>query len=914
MTNNKQQDYLNKVDAINHTPTFVYLDYFDDKTQTFHPGNKYLIGKYQIVDHRTVGSNEVIFELDFPSWSKNSEVAKRICTVLDNRNWPYNIFVSGGKGIHISMWFNKIDIKNEPQLIKLFEEAIEYRLTYKQIRLWLWRLILTECDLYNKDICCDGGKIDRAPINFDEETNKVHPIRCCGGRKQVQDKELKTITTTYKSMIKYEDLSSKKPVISNISDVIYPEELKLLTIDYSEFASFLQEYIKDEKAKNNAPIPQNIQGITYTELESVKTILEGLKQGQRSIGAKIIAIACKLDGFSLSRCQQSMIGYVNNCSKVGDVFTIDEANRWAEWVYAQQKVFWNCALPISIKVHDKDTCAYCQQLNKKTNKLLQDKDLLNRIDKFLGQTIVGEKKNRVLTFLLLLSSKFKTDKSFHMFGDPKPASIIFSSMSASGKSWMTKQILPLFGEEGVDYYIFSRMTKQSLNYFVDIDMDGKILFVEELQGLDAESNQLRLWISEGVLKLSTIEDVEDEDGNVKKQMIIKKTQGQPVFITGTAEDTIDEQMNNRSWLISLDVSKEQNKAILKFEDEMTKGKITRDKTELRTLQECIKELKPYHFVIPYFNYEDLNIPVEDVRIRRDYAKFRHMIQSVALLYQKQRLKMIDDEGNEYIICNFDDYEIAKTYCEDVLQSTFSGLTAQQIDLLNKIKNQSWAIEFEADNVQKLSGWSQSKTYTVLKQLEEIGAITSKGHQRGSSTIYSYNNSKKLVDLTLPSKEVLAQKFKEKDISFFEFLEKKGFLLPASDTASPNGNKTEKIDENRQNEITFFMREYNEFVREKSYYSKVSFQPLAENFQKCLPESTSVNESKTEASSEITLKLTIDIIRDFLKKNEKKFTYDEVHEYVRVLQGIPFVDIDFELEQLMFSGELVQIRPGMYQRV
>jgi len=185
MTVNKQQDFLWKINDINHTPTFVYLDVFDEKTQKYHPGNKYQIGKYQLIDHRTVGSNEVIFELDFPSWAKNSEIARRICVTLDNRNWPYNIYVSGGKGIHISIWFNKIDVKSNEQLKKLFDEAINYRLTYKQIRFWLWQLILDEAGVYDTNICKDGGRVDKAPINFDEETNKVHPIRCCGCVREV---------------------------------------------------------------------------------------------------------------------------------------------------------------------------------------------------------------------------------------------------------------------------------------------------------------------------------------------------------------------------------------------------------------------------------------------------------------------------------------------------------------------------------------------------------------------------------------------------------------------------------------------------------------------------------------------------------------------------------------------------------
>jgi hypothetical protein len=207
-----------------------------------------------------------------------------------------------------------------------------------------------------------------------------------------------------------------------------------------------------------------------------------MQEGLRNEGAKIIATALVLDGFGQDRAEQTMTQYVNNCSQIGHQFFLSEAMNWYNWMRNQEEVFWNNEQVKKLGVWDKDTDDWEKATKKDVLKVLESKGLLKRIDKYLKKNIVGEEKTRILIFLLLLSSKFKIQKGWNLKGDPKPQSIILSSLSASGKSYITKAILELFGEEETDYYAFSRMTGAVLNYFSEIDMTGKILFVEELQG------------------------------------------------------------------------------------------------------------------------------------------------------------------------------------------------------------------------------------------------------------------------------------------------------------------------------------------------------------------------------------------------------------------------------------------------
>jgi len=838
---NEQQKYLKRIEEINHIPTFVYLDIDDKKTKKHHPGKKFNIGMYQLVDHRTVGCNEIVFDFDY-GFNMSKELAKKVVGVLDNRGWSYNIFVTGGQGIHISCWFNKLEFSTDNSLCDLFKKARQLRLSYKHIRKWLWNLILEEASInINKAV-----KIDTAPLNFNEGQGKYHPIRLCGGRNHKRNDVLNSDIITYKSCITTEQLTNakKRIEINNIDSVVYPTEINAFNINISEFSAFLIKYIQQQEKVLDIKEEIKFKG-SYVELQSVQTILEGLSKGQRAKGAQILAIACILDGFNKQKAYLLAEKYVNNCNQIGEEFVIEEANRWIDWIYDQKYHFWNCQLVRDLNVHDELMCNFCEQNKGKIIKVLEDKSLLKRIDSFLSMTVVGEEKTRILVFLLMLSKKF-TNMGF---GAVKPASIIFSSMSSSGKSWMTKRLLPLFGQENRDYFVFSRMTKSSLNYFCEIDMNNKLMFIEELQGLDESSNQLRLWISEGTLNLSTVEKIKDSEGTTTNELIFKKTVGQPVFITGTAEDKIDEQMNNRSWLISLDVSEEQNKAILEFEDRIAHGKCLVDEKELRILQDCIKELKNYNYIIPFYNYKDLNIPTKNVRIRRDYNKFRFLISCSALLHQRQRITFTDETtGKRYLICSFDDYEIAKEYGEEVLKTTFSGLQAQQIDLANQIKNNStWNTDFTSSNIQETMGWSQKKCWTALTQLEECGLILLKsGGGHGNIKTYSYNFKKKLVDLKLPSKEDLMKKWQENNCQLVRELQRFSISLLLRNESFSIGNKNKKPDNSRP---YLLLQKYTK--EDKFYVSKARNSTLKRLFIDSMADGVGSSTSTLKCSLEHT---------------------------------------------------------------
>lgn len=758
-TTNKQQDHTNKLKQKLGSPIYVSNLQYDSKTKKYTPRLRYTPDKFEIYDDRTVGINEIIWDLDFSSYKKNAKYAKKIIETLQNRRIPPLICATGGKGIHIHTIFNPIQFTNEENKT-LFKTALSYQLDWKHIRLWIFNKILDESGI-NEGLRGKGKPFDTAPITFNYHQGTQHLIRAIGGRKIEVDEIEGSETTRYKTWIPTAEFNDKKVSITNFEQVRFPEDIPTFNIDEPELVHFLNNFVQNQQKQSIIPEQVRYTG-KYTELDGVLKIREGLPAGQRNAGATVLAIASKIDGYTLEESKQLMSSYVKKCSQSGHKFTDEEAFHWLRWIYIHESPFWNCSLLKDLNVHEDQTCEYCQEKYKEANKLLTQTSILQQIKEVLDQEIIGEDHNKMLIFLLLLSKDFPSEtgrRGWNMFGDPQSQNIILSCDSSSGKSWIIKKILDIFGEENTDYFIISRITKNALNYYTDINMDGKIVFIEELQGLDENTSQLRVWMSEGKLSLQTVEKTINEEGLEVNALIKKNTVGQPVFVTNQAEGVVETQLNNRSWVLSLDTTSGQTKDILSFQDKVNKGQITINKTKKRMIVDAIKQLKPYHFKIDFADFEAMGIPVADVRARRDYQKFLTLIKCSAYLYQRQRKIEVDENHNEYVVCDIKDYNIARQYSESVLGATFSGLTNAQIDLIQTIRNSPWNAEFMISDVMRVCGKTQPHWYGMLKQLEDLGYVISE-KSAGKSTRYELVMDKAVNVINLPNGEELLQKLRE----------------------------------------------------------------------------------------------------------------------------------------------------------
>lgn len=755
MKKTNQKEYFKQLTKVTHPENLkVAVVKYNSKTDSYTPGIRYNSEKYEVHDERNIAVNEVVFDFDWSSYKANYQRAKLVVEALENRKIPFIICATGGKGIHIHSFFNKLTFTT-PKGKELFKTALSHYFNYKHLRLWFWNTILEEAGIEEK---YRNKQIDPKVLKFNYYAGTTHLIRDIGGRKHYKNNEGE-FEANYKTWIPREEFKSIKPRINNISNVQYPDKILTFNIDEEELCSYLTNY-NDLQSKSEVKQLTNerIKG-NYVDLDGVLKIREGLNEGNRSSGASIIAIAARIDNLGKKEAYDLIEEYADSCSQLGSRFTKEEGEQWVDWIYNHDKPYWNCQLLEDIGVHERELCEHCQLQNKEAIEFLTQTTMLKQIKEVLDMEIVGEDDIKILIFLLSLSKNFpsKTGKpGWNLPQDPMSQNIILSCDSASGKTWMTKKVIQLFGDEDQDYFVVSRITKNAINYYTDINMDGKIIFIEELQGMDENTSQLRVWMSEGKLNLQTVEKVMNEEGQEVNTLVKKTTTGQPTFITNQAEGVVEDQLNNRSWVLSLDASESQTAKILDYQDNMTKGKQKIDGLKIRKIKDALQQLKPYHFIISFADRKAMSIPIKDVRSRRDYEKFLTLIKCSAYLHQHQRLISVDEDGNEFINCDIKDYDIAREYSSNVLGATFSGLTNAQIDLINYLKRCSWSNEFQISDVMRNLGKSQPHWYGLLKQLANLGFVSCE-KELGNSTIYTLIQSKALNIINLPSGEELLKK-------------------------------------------------------------------------------------------------------------------------------------------------------------
>jgi len=340
------------------------------------------------------------------------------------------------------------------------------------------------------------------------------------------------------------------------------------------------------------------------------------------------------------------------------------------------------------------------------NQLLQSPSLLFWVTGVLGTRVVGEEKTSVHLFLRALGYKMRVKGSCILTGRP-----------AAGKSHVAKSVLRLFP----NVLHFSRLTASALER-AGVDLSSYVLYIDELQGSEEAGASVRLILSEGELRLVSVEAGEKGQRHVQ----VLETKGTPVYITTTWKTLIEDQVGSRCDLIPVDESESQTRAILRFQAEEASRPplpgFTEDETVLRAL---IQSLEPCEVLVPFLEKVVELFPAREERARRDFQRLIALTEAVTFLHQRQRVKVKDAEGREYLVATPEDFAKAYSVAEPSLKTTLYSLPQRAFDVLEvmeakdgngNLKQVSWT----ARDVAQDTGLSQNRARELLKSLVERG--------------------------------------------------------------------------------------------------------------------------------------------------------------------------------------------------
>jgi hypothetical protein len=345
----------------------------------------------------------------------------------------------------------------------------------------------------------------------------------------------------------------------------------------------------------------------------------------------------------------------------------------------------------------------------------------------------------------------------------QPLHIVSLGASGMGKTHLQEKVSQLIPEE--DKIEITTLSENAFYYFGQRELKNKLILIEDLDG--AESSLYPLRELQSKKRISKTIAHKNSQGETRTIHLIVEG---PVSVSGcTTKEQIYEDNANRSFLIYLDESKEQDTRIMNYQRKVSAGKINTDQeTEAVSLLKNVQRiLEPIRVVNPYA--EQLNLPKEILKPRRTNTHYLQFIEAVTYYHQYQRTKKVDKTTGEiYIETEIEDIENANRLLKETLLRKTDDLTGACRNYLEKVKKyleETKKTEYRNLEIRKALKVNLNNQKRYNLQLRENGYLipikgkANTGYTYKLTSLGSYNNLKQHIDKVLSEtiKKLTAQR-------------------------------------------------------------------------------------------------------------------------------------------------------------
>ena len=337
---------------------------------------------------------------------------------------------------------------------------------------------------------------------------------------------------------------------------------------------------------------------------------------------------------------------------------------------------------------------------------LKETNLIERTKSDLERSgIIGESNNALILYLAMSSRKCAD-----------PLSVVCLAKSGVGKSYLMERVAACFPTE--DLLENTQFTENSFYYYKREEIRGKVFLIEDLDGAQEVLYPIRELQSKK--RISKTVTLKDKNGTNRTTTLVVEG---PVSVIGcTTKERIYEDNANRSILIYLDGSKEQDQKILEYQKEIKAGIIDKqgEKQAAEILQNTQRILEPIKIINPYALLIDL--PKEIFKPRRTMGLLLNFIEAVTYYHQRQRPQRVnEDTGEIYIETEPEDIEIAFTLLKETLfrkSDELSGACRSFYQALKRMKLD----KFFASDIREHSRINPRTLQRHLKELADYNYL------------------------------------------------------------------------------------------------------------------------------------------------------------------------------------------------
>jgi hypothetical protein len=284
--------------------------------------------------------------------------------------------------------------------------------------------------------------------------------------------------------------------------------------------------------------------------------------------------------------------------------------------------------------------------------------------------MIGEVNNRLLMYLIFTCRK-----------QPQPLHIVSLGASGTGKTHLQEKVSELIPEE--DKIEITTLSENAFYYFGQQELKNKLILIEDLDGAENSLYPLReLQSKKRISKTIAHKNTKGETRTI--HLIVEG----PVSVAGcTTKEQIYEDNANRSFLIYLDESTEQDDRIMAYQRSVSAGRIDyiSEKETAKLLCNAQRLLEPIKIINPFA--ELLNIPKEVLKPRRTNNHYLQFIEVITYYHQYQRESKVDTQtGEEYIETTLEDISEANKLLKETLLRKSDELTGACRNYLESIKS------------------------------------------------------------------------------------------------------------------------------------------------------------------------------------------------------------------------------------
>ncbi len=354
---------------------------------------------------------------------------------------------------------------------------------------------------------------------------------------------------------------------------------------------------------------------------------------------------------------------------------------------------------------------------------LRSENLLEKTNKLIGKSgIIGEVDNRLLMYLIFTSRKMDNPLNCISFGN-----------SGSGKTHLQSKVSELIPEE--ERLSLTSLSANSFYYFKRNELKNKLILIEDLDGAEEVLYPLRELQTKKKITKSVVQKGIGGQGKTKNLTV----EG-PISVAGcTTQESVYEDNSNRSFLLYIDESEEQDERIMAYQRTVSAGRINFDDqlSAAELLRNVQRLLQPVKVINPFAEY--LILPRAVFKPRRSNAHYLQFIEAITFYCQLQRQKKYDiHTGEEYIETSIEDIRQANGLVKSILlrkSDNLNGATRNYLERLKAYSTDKEETVFTNQQIRKELRIAESTLRRYHHLLLQEGYIKKREDINGSSFSY-----------------------------------------------------------------------------------------------------------------------------------------------------------------------------------